>query len=257
MKKLYFGSNFKMYKNAAETEEYLAQFSAAVQDLDKERVQFFFIPSFTSLERATKCESRGEYMLGAQNMSWESEGQFTGEISPRMLKELGLDLVMIGHSERRHGFGESNEMENKKVRKALEYGFTTLLCVGETLEEKNFGISAETLRAQLKVGFYGVPKEQVSKIWVAYEPVWSIGVNGTPAPVDYAEAMHKVIKDCLVEIFGEEGAEIPVLYGGSVNPDNGNSLIKQPDIDGLFTTRTAFQIDKFVNIIKHAMDEVQ
>ena len=175
-------------------------------------------------------------MLGAQNMCWEDEGQFTGEISPLMLQELGLDLVMIGHSERRHGFKESDYTENKKVRKALDSGFTTLLCVGETEQEKEFGISAEVLRTQLKIGLHGVLKEQIENIWIAYEPVWSIGVNGTPAPVDYAQAMHKVIKDCLEEMYGKEGRNIPALYGGSVNPDNSNALIVQPDIDGLFTT---------------------
>ena len=166
-----------------------------------------------------------------------------------------MDLVMVGHSERRHGFGESNEMENRKVKKALEYGFTTLLCVGETLEEKQVGVSAEILRIQLKIGLHGVGRDKVSKIWIAYEPVWSIGVNGTPASADYAEEMHNVIRECLAEIFGEEGKEIPVLYGGSVNSENGSVLISQPDIDGLFTTRTAFQIEKFVKIIKDAIKE--
>lgn len=254
-KKLYFGSNFKMYKNVKETLQYLDQFSKAVEHLDRGRLQFFFIPSYTSLESASRCPSRNCYMLGAQNMCWESEGQFTGEISPEMLRELGLDLVMVGHSERRHGFGESNETENRKVKKALEYGFTTLLCVGETLEEKEFGVSGEILRTQLKIGLNKVEKDQISKIWIAYEPVWSIGVNGTPASADYAEEMHRVIKDCLAELFGEEGREIPVLYGGSVNSENSSTLISQPHIDGLFTTRTAFQIDKFVKIIEDAARE--
>ena len=254
-KKLYFGSNFKMYKNVKDTLEYLEEFSQAVKDLDKEDVQFFFIPSYTSLQSASECASRSCYMLGAQNMCWESEGQFTGEISPEMLRELGMDLVMVGHSERRHGFGESNEMENRKVKKALEYGFTTLLCVGETLEEKQVGVSAEILRIQLKIGLHGVGRDKVSKIWIAYEPVWSIGVNGTPASADYAEEMHNVIRECLAEIFGEDGKEIPVLYGGSVNSENGSVLISQPEIDGLFTTRTAFQIEKFVKIIKDAIKE--
>ena len=132
-------------------------------------------------------------------------------------------------------------------------GFTTLLCVGETAQEKEFGISAEVLRTQLKIGLHNVTREQIDRVWIAYEPVWSIGVNGTPAPVDYAEAMHKVIKDCLEEMFGKEGRDIPALYGGSVNPDNSDALIIQPDIDGLFTTRTAFQVDTFTKLIKDAV----
>jgi triosephosphate isomerase len=254
MKKLYFGSNFKMYKNIKATEEYLTAITEAVKDIDREKVQFFFIPSFTSLESASKLDIRDRFMLGAQNMCWEEEGQFTGEISPLMLKELGLDLVMIGHSERRHGFGEDDYTENKKVLKALEHGFTTLLCIGETIDEKNFGVSREVLRTQLKIGLHGVDETQIDRIWIAYEPVWSIGVNGTPAPVDYAEEMHAVIKDCLEEMFGKKGRDIPALYGGSVNPDNSAALISQPDIDGLFTTRTAFNVDSFAKIIRDAVN---
>ena len=160
---------------------------------------------------------------------------------------------MIGHSERRHVFGETDVEENKKVKAALDHGFTALLCIGETGEEKEFGISPEVLRTQLKIGFHGVPVSQVPKIWVAYEPVWSIGVNGTPATADYAEEMHKVIKACLKEIFGEAGADIPVLYGGSVNPGNCEELIVQPSIDGLFTGRAAWQADKFDRLIRSSI----
>ncbi|MDO5424240.1 MAG: triose-phosphate isomerase [Eubacteriales bacterium] len=256
-KKLYFGSNFKMYKDGRATREYLQAMMEAVGQIDRERVQFFFIPSFTSLESAARCEAREAFLLGAQNMCWEEEGQFTGEISPGMLKELGVDLVMVGHSERRHGFGETDEMVNRKVRKALEWGFTTLLCVGETASEKEFGVSVETLRRQLKIGLHGVTEEQVGKVWIAYEPVWSIGVQGTPAPVDYAQEMHREIRGCLGELFGEMGREIPVLYGGSVNAGNGVDLITQEDIDGLFTTRTAFQVESFAGLIQKAVSAVE
>ena len=170
-----------------------------------------------------------------------------------MLAEMGLDLVMIGHSERRHVFGESDVEENKKVKAALSHGFKTLLCIGETAEQKEYGISAETLRSQLKIGFYGVSPEECKNIWVAYEPVWSIGVNGTPASADYAEAMHKEIKTALYEIFGEKAEEIPVLYGGSVNPGNAESLIVQPSIDGLFVGRAAWDADKFNTLMRDAM----
>ena len=170
-----------------------------------------------------------------------------------MLQEAGIGLVMIGHSERRHVFGETDMEENKKVLCALEHGFKTLLCIGETAEEKEFGISAEVLRTQLKVGFHGVSAEDAKNIWVAYEPVWSIGVNGTPASADYAEEMHKVIKATLYEIFGDAADEIPALYGGSVNPGNSCDLIVQPSIDGLFTGRAAWQADKFNTLIRDAI----
>lgn len=254
-KRLYFGSNFKMYKNIRATLDYLEAITAAVGNVNPKDVQLFFIPSYTSLESAQRCGARDSFMLGAQNMCWEEEGQFTGEISPLMLKELGVDLVMVGHSERRHGFGEDDYTENRKVRKALEYGFTTLLCVGETAREKEFGVSGEVLRTQLKIGLNGVCPDQLSRVWVAYEPVWSIGVNGTPAPVAYAKEMHRVIKDCLAELFGQAGRTVPVLYGGSVNPQNSAALIAVPEIDGLFTTRTAFQVEAFAKMIRDACCE--
>lgn len=251
-KKLYFGTNLKMYKTINDTKEYLQKLVENTKDISRNEIELFVIPSYTSLSTATTCVDRSYVKLGAQNMCWEDEGQFTGEISPVMLKELGLDLVMIGHSERRHVFGESDATENLKVKSSLSHGFTTLLCIGETGEEKDFGISAEVLRTQLKVGFHGVAADQASKIWVAYEPVWSIGVNGTPASADYAEEMHKVIKGCLAEIFGDASKDIPVLYGGSVNPGNANDLIVQPSIDGLFTGRSAWQADAFDKLIRDA-----
>ena len=150
-KKLYFGSNLKMYKNIQDTVAYLQKLVENTKDISRDEIELFIIPSYTTLESATKNVDRDYVLLGAQNMCWEDQGQFTGEISPLMLKELGLDLVMIGHSERRHVFGETDVEENKKVKAALNHGFTTLLCIGETAEEKDFGISAEVLRTQLKV----------------------------------------------------------------------------------------------------------
>ena len=166
-KKLYFGSNLKMYKNIQDTVAYLQKLVENTKDISRDEIELFIIPSYTTLESATKNVDRDYVLLGAQNMCWEDQGQFTGEISPLMLKELGLDLVMIGHSERRHVFGETDAEENKKVKAALNHGFTTLLCIGETAEEKDFRISAEVLRTQLKVGFHDVPVSQVDKIWVA------------------------------------------------------------------------------------------
>ncbi len=255
MKKLFFGTNLKMYKNISDTESYLKRLVENTKDISRDEIQMFVIPSYTSLPAATSAIDQNYIKLGAQNMCWEEQGQFTGEISPLMLDEIGISLVMIGHSERRHVFGETDEMENKKVLCALAHGFTTLLCIGETAEEKDGGISDEVLRSQLKIGLLGVKKEQVEKLWIAYEPVWAIGVNGKPASVEYAREKHQVIRDCLIELFGEElGEAIPVLYGGSVNPDNANELIVQDNIDGLFTGRSAWDADKFNLLIRDAMD---
>lgn len=241
-----------MYKNIKETTSYLKDLVNFTRDISREEIELFVIPSYTSLSNAAACTDRNYLKLGAQNMCWEEQGQFTGEISPLMLKEMNLDLVMIGHSERRHVFGETDTTENNKVKCALEHDFTTLLCIGETLEEKNYGISDEFLRTQLKIGFYNVPLNKINNIRVAYEPVWAIGVNGIPATVDYAEEKHKVIKKCLKDIFGEAGEKIPVLYGGSVNPGNANDLIIQPSIDGLFIGRSAWNADSFDKIIRYA-----
>ena len=152
MKKIYFGTNLKMYKTIRMTLEYLHYLEELTRDIGREGMELFVIPSYTSLERAVENTDRRLVRLGAQNMNWEDEGQFTGDISPVMLKELGLDLVMIGHSERRHVFRETDAEENQKVKAALRHGFTALLCIGETAKDKAYGVSAEVLRTQIKIG---------------------------------------------------------------------------------------------------------
>lgn len=250
MKKLYFGSNLKMYKGISDTTAYLKKLEDRTKDLPRDGMELFIIPSYISLPAAVPCTER--IRLGAQNVCWEDEGQFTGEISPCMLQEMGINLVMIGHSERRHLFRETDIEENRKVKAALRHGMNVLLCVGETGEQKEYGIAEEVLRTQLKVGFHEVDPQQADHIWVAYEPVWSIGVGGTPARADYAEAIHKVLRTTLFEIFGEPAARIPLLYGGSVNPDNAEELIVQDSIDGLFVGRAAWDADRFDALIRQA-----
>lgn len=252
-KKIYFGTNLKMYKNIQDTTAYLTELAALTADLSPADIQLFVIPSYTSLPAASQSINQECLLLGAQNMCWEEQGQFTGEISPLMLNELQLGLVMIGHSERRHVFLETNADENKKVRTALDHRFTTLLCIGETEEEKYYGISDEVLRTQLKVGFHNVSPDQASHLWVAYEPVWSIGINGTPASAEYADEKHQVIHQTLREIFGEAGDSIPVLYGGSVNHGNANGFIRLASVDGLFVGRSAWNAKDFNTLIRNAI----
>ena len=243
-----------MYKNIKDTVSYLQDLESLTKDISRDEIELFIIPSYTTLDSASKAIDQKNIRLGAQNMCWEEQGQFTGEISPLMLQEVGTDIVMIGHSERRHVLGETDEEENKKVLCALNHNFTTLLCVGETGEQKDYGISEEVIRIQLKKGLYGVTKEQTEKLWIAYEPVWAIGVNGKPATKEYAEQIHIVIRETLVELFGEEaGNEIPVLYGGSVNPENAVGLSKMEHIDGLFIGRSAWQADNFNKIIRDVL----
>ncbi len=158
-------------------------------------------------------------------MHWEERGQFTGEISPLMLQELDLQIVEIGHSERRHIFRETDIEENKKVISAIGHGFVALLCVGETGDDKELDIGDERLRQQLKVGLHGLSEAECENLWVAYEPVWAIGVNGIPARSDYADAKHRLIRETLLQLFPREGQNVPILYGGSVNPENACELI--------------------------------
>ena len=251
VKKKYLGTNLKMYKTIEETKVYLQRLKELTEDLPQELLELFVIPSYTTLEAARQVTEGSHVKLGAQNMCWEKEGQFTGEISPLMLKEVGVDIVEIGHSERRHTFRETDQEEGRKVRTALEYGFTPLLCVGETLEQRNFGISDETLSTQLKVALHGLDRKEASGVWVAYEPVWAIGINGKPASVEYVSARHQHMRHILTELFGEKtGNRIPILYGVSVNMENAAGLIRIPWVDGLFIGRSAWDAENFNKIIR-------
>ena len=205
-RKLHIGTNLKMYKTIRETVSYLTDLQRLVADLADELV-LFVIPSYTALPGASAAVDQTRIRLGAQNMHWEEKGQFTGEISPLMLRELNLQIVEIGHSERRHVFGETDMEENKKVISAIRHGFTALLCVGETAEEKEFDIGDERIRQQLKIGLRGLDAAECEQLWIAYEPVWAIGVNGIPATADYAETKHRLIRETLLQLFPQEGGE--------------------------------------------------
>ncbi|MDO4430010.1 MAG: triose-phosphate isomerase [Lonepinella koalarum] len=261
-KKIYFGTNLKMYKGNAEVVNYLSELSDLANTIQSNfDIELFVIPSYTTLKDSVEVIKNKAadlaIQIGAQNMNPNDNGQFTGDISPLMLKELDVQLVMIGHSERRYIFKETDQEENEKVLSSLKHGFTTLLCVGETLEQKNYNISDEVLRSQLKVGLHNVKKEQLSKLWIAYEPVWAIGVNGIPATAEYANEKHVVIKQCLAELFGDDANKIPVLYGGSVNFQNASQLIAQPNIDGLFTGRSAWNAKDFYHLMIDTLKTAQ
>ena len=248
--KLYIGTNTKMYKTIAQTVDFIDRLGRHAADIPREEMALFVIPSFTALETAAKHAAPAGILLGAQNMGWEDEGQFTGEISPLMLKEVGVRVVEIGHSERRRVLGETDEQENRKVLCALRHDFIPLLCIGETGAEKDAGIADEILRIQLKRGLHGVKPIQAKGLWIAYEPVWAIGASGVPASKEYAEERHLVIRSTLVELFGGEGGAIPVLYGGSVNNDNAADLLAMPTVDGLFIGRSAWDADNLNRILR-------
>lgn len=242
-----------MFKNTEETVWFVRELEHYVADVDRERLNLFVIPSFMSIGPAAAVGKMT--IIGAQNMGWEKRGAFTGEISPLMLKEAGASLVMAGHSERRHIFGETDLQENKKVLCALKHGFTALLCVGETREDKEYGISDEVLRIQIKTGLKGVDAGQAKRLWIAYEPVWAIGEDGEPASREYAEEKHRVIRLALTELFGKAaGEQIPILYGGSVNQKNAPGMIRTEGIDGLFIGRSAWDVENFSRIIHECFD---
>jgi len=251
---LYIGTNLKMYKTIAQTVDYMKELQDLTSDIDRERLMLFVIPSYTSLESAGKCIINKNIKFGAQNMFWEPEGQFTGEISPVMLKETGVEIIEIGHSERRHVFGETDADVNKKVLAALKYSFTVLLCIGETKEQKELGIGNEILNIQLKTALCGVSRQDLNRLWIAYEPVWAIGVHGTPASSEYVSKKHQVIKSVLKALYGETGESVPVLYGGSVNNENAHELIIMPGVDGLFIGRSAWNAVNFNKIIRQVIE---
>ncbi len=250
MKHLYFGTNMKMYKTNADTRRFLTRLSELFGGDYPEALTLFVIPSFPALESAAGLLKDSPILLGAQNMHWADEGQFTGEVSPLMLNDLGVSMVMLGHSERRHVFGETDEDLNKKVLAAVRHGLIPLLCIGETAAQKDAGVSDEVLRMQLKQDLYGFPKEKIGSLRIAYEPVWAIGVSGVPASAEYAGRRHEVIRGCLKDLFGTAGGSVPILFGGSVNPQNAAGYLLQNDVDGLFVGRSAWDADNFHSMVR-------
>ncbi len=195
--------------------------------------------------------------IGAQNMHWEAQGPFTGEISPVMLQEICIDLVMVGHAERRQLFGETDWMVNQRLLTSLNYGFQTLLCVGDTAEDIRFGSSIEVLSRQLQQALVNVCPHQIEKLWVAYEPVWAIGEHGQVAEPAYANEIHAVLRKTLKHLFPGMEERVPLLYGGSVNKNNGPDLIQQSEIDGLFIGRAAWEAPQFDQILRMVLPVTQ
>ncbi len=254
MRKIYLGTNTKMYKTIKDTIEFVTTLADNTKEIPRDKIELFVIPSYTAIGPARQAVSKDLITMGAQNMHWAKEGQFTGEISPVMLKEVGTEIIELGHSERRHKMGELDIDINKKLLTSLEYEFRPLLCIGETKEQKDAGQTLKTLRIQLKVGLDGIGEKDISKVMVAYEPVWAIGVDGVPASPEYAEEIHQEIRALLVEILGEAAKDIPILYGGSVNNDNFSQLIAKDEVNGLFIGRSAWDAYNFTKII-HAVYE--
>lgn len=209
-------------------------------------------PPFTSLYEAKKIIDGSIIKLGAQNMFYEDSGAFTGEISAPMLKSVGCEYVILGHSERRTIFGEKDIMINKKVRKAISQNLKPILCVGETLEEREKDVTEKVVKRQIEKGLNDVTPDEVLNVIIAYEPVWAIGTGKTATP-QQAQEVHAFIRKLLATMYSKDFAElIPIQYGGSVKPDNAKELLSQKDIDGALVGGACLKVDSFIGIIEAA-----
>ena len=241
-----FGTNFKMNQTPAESATFYRQLAASVQIPPD--THLFVIPPFTSLSAVKDVAGQPPHRVwvGAQNVHWAPDGAYTGEISVGMLLALDVDLVLLGHAERRRYFHETDVDLNRKVLAALGAGLRVLLAVGETAEERSFGVGGETVLRQLRIGLHDVQAEHLGQIQIAYEPVWSIGAGGTPASPEDVAPIAKQIRSGCEELFPGSGAELPILYGGSVDPSNAGTFTALQDIDGLFVGRAAWTVEGFI-----------
>jgi len=236
--------NWKMYKTPSQTAEYFDKFLPLVKDF--ENIELLICPPFIDIPVAVEKTKNSNVKIGGQNCFYKNEGAYTGEISPKMLKEAGCEYVIIGHSERRHIFGESDELINKKVLAAVQEGLRVILCVGETLEEREGGLTFTVVESQLKLGLSGA-EEFLGSIEIAYEPVWAIG-TGVPAKPEDAEEVHKFIYSVLEEINPKVAKNVRVLYGGSVKPGNAEAILSQPHIKGVLVGGASLDPESFSKI---------
>lgn len=214
-------------------------------------VDIVVCPPYTSLFAVGKAVRGTNIFLGAQDIYWEEKGAYTGEISPGMLIDVGCRYVIIGHSERRQFFAETNQSVNKKVKTALKFGLTPIMCVGERLEERERGVTEGVVREHITRGLEGLSREEALKITIAYEPVWAIGTGKTATP-DQAQEVHSFIRKILRELYDEVAAsKIRIQYGGSVKPDNIADLMREEDIDGALVGGASLDARSFAQIIKY------
>jgi triosephosphate isomerase len=241
--------NWKMYKTQVEVISTIEDLRALVEGYGE--VEVVVCPTFTSLPAAANALRGSSIGLGAQNVHWEEEGAFTGEISAEMLLDVGCQYAIIGHSERRQYFSESDEMVSKKLQKLIQTPLTPILCVGETLEEREAGRVEEVVLGQLERALAGLTVESVFRIIIAYEPVWAIGTGRTATP-EVAEEVHSMIRDWLSKTYSEDLAGgIRILYGGSVKPGNVAELMAQPDIDGALVGGASLDSQSFAQLVKY------
>lgn len=258
MKQLMIGTSWKMNKPLSEAMAYCDALVTRLPAVLHPAIQPFFIPPFTAIHQVTDFfrQQNMPCLTGAQNMHQQEAGAWTGEISASMIVETGATLVELGHSERRGAFNETDATINAKVHTALRHGLRPLVCIGDSAEEKRYGVSVETVVRQMKIALYGLSAEQARQTLVAYEPIWAIGEHGTPATPEQAAEIHQALRNALCELYGPEtGQHITLLYGGSVNEGNCVDLISQHNIDGLFIGRSAWDAAGYCAIVERVVQD--
>jgi triosephosphate isomerase (TIM) len=242
-------ANWKMYKTPDQTRDFFRDFLPLVAGHTRDEI--VVCPPYIDLADAMEAAKGSNVAIGGQNVHWKEEGAFTGEISAAMLLALGVKHVIVGHSERRQYFGETDDTVNLRLKAALEAGLTPICCVGEVLEEREAGLTDDVLRRQCVRAFHAVSAKKAVKLVVAYEPVWAIGTGKTASPEIAAEA-HAVIRREVTEIFGDEFAgKLRILYGGSVKPENAATLMAQEEIDGALVGGASLDAKSFAAIVKY------
>ena len=245
MRKPIIAGNWKMHKTIAEALDFV---NAVIDRVNNDNVEAVICAPFTLLKDLKEATKGTNIKIGAQNMHFEEKGAFTGEISPLMLKELDMDYVVIGHSERRQYFNETDETVNKKVLKALEVGIDPILCVGETLEEREAGNTKDVCKVQVEKALENVSKEDLAKVVIAYEPVWAIGTGKTATSED-ANDVIAYIREVVANLYGELANEVRIQYGGSVKPSNVAEIMNQSDIDGALVGGASLEANDYVDLV--------
>jgi len=250
MRKPIIAGNWKMYKTTGEALELV---NGLKNELKGEAsVEIVVCPPFTAISKVAEALKGSNIGYGAQDLHWGDEGAYTGEVSPKMLTDLGCKFCIIGHSERRSYFGETNETVNKKVKAALKHGLTPIMCVGERLEERDSGKTFDVVRDHIEGGLAGLPKEDVAKIVIAYEPVWAIGTGRNATP-EQAQEVHKFIRDLLKKGYGEDvSSKVRIQYGGSVKPDNTKGIMAGADVDGALVGGASLKVKDFAEIVRQS-----
>ncbi len=242
-------ANWKMNKTPDETRAFFRDFLPLVAGHDRDEI--VVCPPYTDVDAAVAVAQSSNVAIGVQNVHWKAEGAYTGEISAAMLLCLGVTHVIVGHSERRQYFGETDDTVNLRLKTALEAGLTAICCVGEVLEEREAGLTDDVLRRQCVRAFHAISAKKAAKLVVAYEPVWAIGTGKTATPEIAVEA-HAVIRREAAEVFGEEfAATLRILYGGSVKPENATEMMNQEGIDGALVGGASLDPKSFAGIVKY------